>query len=264
MMSGLQGGNFWSGFSSGALSSIASSLFSKGFDHEGLNADGSMKNAKEVYGGFGKIAENTTGQIAFGTIMGGVGASLTGGNFWQGAATGLMVTVFNDLMHQIKQRNIIRSKLSNPDGIPEVNKSSVETIKEEVHSLFTKDMKDSENRSQVQVGGSNGSKNGDFEYSMSENGYGGSETTIKIYRSAFKSNYILARTILHEYYHAGDFYSGRAGTAMYNLRNISGLRGNRLQNAYTDYFEKGAFNFVRRLGASNDGNYFYNPKLYHK
>jgi hypothetical protein len=159
---------------------------------------------------------------------------------------------------------MIRSKLSNPDGTPEANKSSVENIKDEVHSLFTKDMRDNENRSNVIISNKATSKSGDFEYSMSENGYGGSETTIKFYKSAFKSNYTLARTILHEYYHAGDFYSGRAGTAMYNLRNVSGLRGNKLQNAYTDYFEKGAFNFVRGLGASNDNNYFYDPKLYHR
>ncbi|CAM3826299.1 hypothetical protein FLBR109950_03560 [Flavobacterium branchiophilum] len=42
------------------------------------------------------------------------------------------------------------------------------------------------------------------------------------------------------------------------------LRGIKLHNAYTDYFEKGAFNFVRGLGASNDSNYFYDPKLYHR
>ncbi|REG97989.1 hypothetical protein [Flavobacterium aquicola] len=164
----------------------------------------------------------------------------------------------------IEDRNAIRESLSDPDGVPEESLSSVSSVKKEVHSLFNKDMRANENRSKVQVGGVNGSKNGDFDYSMSENGYGDSETTIKFYKSAFKSNYILARSILHEYYHAGNFYSGSAGTTMYNLRNINDFRGNRLQNAYTDYFEKGAFNFVRGLGASNDSNYFYDPKLYHR
>ena len=38
--------------------------------------------------------------IAFGTVSGGAGASLTGGNFWQGAATGLVVSGLNHALHQ--------------------------------------------------------------------------------------------------------------------------------------------------------------------
>ena len=36
--------------------------------------------------------------IAFGTIAGGAGAALTGGNFWQGAVTGLVVSGLNHAM----------------------------------------------------------------------------------------------------------------------------------------------------------------------
>ena len=39
--------------------------------------------------------------IVFGTIAGGAGAALTGGNFWQGAATGLIVSGLNHAMHQM-------------------------------------------------------------------------------------------------------------------------------------------------------------------
>ncbi len=35
----------------------------------------------------------------FGTLAGGLGAELSGGNFWQGAATGLMVSGLNHAMH---------------------------------------------------------------------------------------------------------------------------------------------------------------------
>ena len=38
--------------------------------------------------------------IVFGTIAGGAGAALTGGNFWQGAATGLIVSGLNHSLHQ--------------------------------------------------------------------------------------------------------------------------------------------------------------------
>ncbi|UPT70707.1 MAG: hypothetical protein M0D53_16850 [Flavobacterium sp. JAD_PAG50586_2] len=43
---------------------------------------------------------NSWGTLAFGTVSGGAGASLTGGNFWQGAVTGLVVSGLNHLMHQ--------------------------------------------------------------------------------------------------------------------------------------------------------------------
>ncbi|MFB9109794.1 hypothetical protein [Flavobacterium gyeonganense] len=37
--------------------------------------------------------------IAFGTVSGGAGAALTGGNFWQGAVTGLVVSGLNHAAH---------------------------------------------------------------------------------------------------------------------------------------------------------------------
>lgn len=37
--------------------------------------------------------------IAFGTVAGGAGAALTGGNFWQGAVTGLVVSGLNHAMY---------------------------------------------------------------------------------------------------------------------------------------------------------------------
>jgi hypothetical protein len=39
--------------------------------------------------------------IAFGTVSGGAGAHLSGGNFWQGAAAGLIVSGLNHAMHMI-------------------------------------------------------------------------------------------------------------------------------------------------------------------
>ena len=38
---------------------------------------------------------------AFGTVSGGAGASLSGGNFWQGTATGLTVSGLNHTMHKM-------------------------------------------------------------------------------------------------------------------------------------------------------------------
>lgn len=98
-MSGLQGGSFWSGFAAGALSSIAASAYMGGESMDGLGA-----KAHAISGtGFNSIGDNLggAGMIAFGTIAGGAGASLTGGNFWVGAVTGLTVSLLNHAMHQM-------------------------------------------------------------------------------------------------------------------------------------------------------------------
>lgn len=107
-MTAISGGKFWSGFAAGALSSIASSAWSGGtttdthfqansgltdghfvtdtFSHQGLSGALGMNNA--------------VGMIAFGTVAGGAGAALTGGNFWQGAVTGLVVSGLNHSFHK--------------------------------------------------------------------------------------------------------------------------------------------------------------------
>lgn len=102
-MTGIQGGNFWTGFAAGALSSIASSVWSggttetTGFSQENNWAYG----AKTItHNGLG-AGTGTVGMIAFGTVAGGAGAALTGGNFWQGAVTGLVVSGLNHAMHQM-------------------------------------------------------------------------------------------------------------------------------------------------------------------
>ncbi|WP_410221845.1 RHS repeat-associated core domain-containing protein [Pedobacter sp.] len=81
-ISELSGGNFLQGFAAGGLGSLAGS---------GWQAWG------------GKVAESGLGNIAFSALSGGVGAELTGGDFWQGAATGATVTTLNHLAHMIMQ-----------------------------------------------------------------------------------------------------------------------------------------------------------------
>ncbi|MBS3992183.1 MAG: hypothetical protein KGZ87_00525 [Bacteroidetes bacterium] len=92
----MSGGNFWQGFASGALSSLASSLYG-GSGYK--NAEGNF--VPQTRGLNGIIGGGEVGMIAFGTIAGGAGAALTKGNFWQGAATGLMVSGLNHVMHQM-------------------------------------------------------------------------------------------------------------------------------------------------------------------
>ncbi|WP_370901303.1 hypothetical protein [Chryseobacterium gossypii] len=47
----------------------------------------------------GKFASSAVGTIASGTILGGVGSELTGGNFWQGAVIGGFVAGLNHVAH---------------------------------------------------------------------------------------------------------------------------------------------------------------------
>lgn len=101
-LTGVQGGNFWQGFAAGAISSLASSAWQGGSNG---TKSGFFKENNWAYGtkdvavaGIGS-GTGTGGMIAFGTIMGGAGAALTGGNFWQGAVTGLVVSGLNHGLH---------------------------------------------------------------------------------------------------------------------------------------------------------------------
>ncbi|HEU4496920.1 MAG TPA: hypothetical protein VFR70_07705 [Flavobacterium sp.] len=88
----MQGGNFWTGFASGAISSLVSSAW----------GGGKMEKSNTAWKGLGgNWGHSDFGTIAFGTVSGGAGAALTGGNFWQGAATGLTVSLLNHAMHEM-------------------------------------------------------------------------------------------------------------------------------------------------------------------
>jgi len=82
-ISELSGGNFLTGFASGGLGSVAGS---------GWQAWG------------GKFASSGVGMVAFSAVSGGIGAELTGGNFWQGAGVGAIVAGLNHLPEMIKQK----------------------------------------------------------------------------------------------------------------------------------------------------------------
>lgn len=47
----------------------------------------------------------------FGTVSGGLSAEFTGDNFWQGAATGLVVSGLNHVVHKMQERNLVNERL---------------------------------------------------------------------------------------------------------------------------------------------------------
>jgi RHS repeat-associated protein len=72
LMSHVQGGKFWSGAASGAVSSVIGSLTA----------------------GYGKAV-----QILAGGLSGGIASSIAGGNFWDGVKQGLITTGLNHALH---------------------------------------------------------------------------------------------------------------------------------------------------------------------
>ncbi len=82
-LSMMQGGKFLSGAASGF------------FGHVGGQAWGATMNGL----GLNQFAGSIAGQVTFGALSGGIGAELTGGNFWTGAITGGIVAGFNGALH---------------------------------------------------------------------------------------------------------------------------------------------------------------------
>ena len=81
VMSLMQGGSFQQAFWSGALGSLGAHAFGAAVGKE--------------------FANKVVGQIAVGAITGGIGAELSGGNFWQGAVIGGIVAGLNAAMHKL-------------------------------------------------------------------------------------------------------------------------------------------------------------------
>ncbi len=101
-LSAATGGKFWSGFAAGAISSIASSAWQGGTD-TAINPDTGIRESiagTGMKGIGGKFADSVMGTLSFGAVTGGAGSAIGGGNFWQGAVTGLIVAGFNDLLHK--------------------------------------------------------------------------------------------------------------------------------------------------------------------
>ena len=85
----MQGGSFWSGAAAGFLGHMGGELW--GATMKGVGLD--------------KFAQSTMGMVTFGAISGGIGAELSGGNFWQGAVTGGIVAGLNGAMHKIEVKS---------------------------------------------------------------------------------------------------------------------------------------------------------------
>lgn len=190
-MAAAQGGKFWSSFASGAISSIVSSGWAGDSNHEG---------ASGAFGFKGKEGITLGGTLFFGGISGGAGAALTGGNFWQGAVTGLVVSGLNHYMHRIDIKGHLKQWLEkagvNYKDVPNMTQNQIFDLMDKVPEL-----------KQFYI------ESGCFDISVNLN-YDDSATTgsrslgcgvIEFGRSAFESMLTLGTHIIHETRHAWDF-----------------------------------------------------------
>lgn len=98
-LTAISGGKFWRGFAAGSVSSFMSSLW-QGGTSEWQNPFTGENHTYTAFKGIGGAwADKTAGTVFFGSISGGAAAALTGGNFWQGAVTGLIVSGLNHTLH---------------------------------------------------------------------------------------------------------------------------------------------------------------------
>jgi RHS repeat-associated protein len=107
-LSAIEGGNFGSGFFSGAIASMAMSSVGK----FGLKSDPIVQGNKTMFetNNFGNTATFKAIMLATGATAGGISSSLAGGDFWMGVREGLISGGCNELMHVIYNATIFDMK----------------------------------------------------------------------------------------------------------------------------------------------------------
>ena len=193
--------------------------------------------------GAGKFAHSDVGTIAFGALSGGVGAELTGGNFWQGAITGGIVAWLNDVMHSKMEKRARKTFLKrfhkiNPFAKPDMNEQSINSLLEDVDGLDALHKK-----SDYKIEVSHRENSGMRGYTDNKTHY--------FYEDAFTSNFKLASTMFHEFYHA--FQEVFMGGLAYRLAAKEGgfgyINGNPdLPLGGERYIERHAYQFEWDLG----------------
>ncbi|MRX40067.1 hypothetical protein GJU43_12340 [Flavobacterium sp. LC2016-23] len=190
--------------------------------------------------GPGKFANSAVGTIAFGALSGGVGAELTGGNFWQGAVTGGLVAGLNEVMHSMMEKQarmafLKRFHKTNPFAKPKMNEESINALLEDVDGLDALHKK-----SNYKIEVSDRKNSGMRGYTDNKTHY--------FYEDAFTSNFKLASTMFHEFYHA--FQEVFMGGLAYRLAAKEGPFGyiSEVPLGGERYLERAAYEFEWYLG----------------
>jgi hypothetical protein len=239
-MSYIQGGKFWSSFAAGCISSIASSAWQGGDSTGGVHHRG-ISGAT--------VLNNGAGTIFFGTISGGAGAALTGGNFWQGAVTGLIVSGLNHVAHMGEQRRSLLSRFKkdsngkyivDPFGKPDFSDAGVAKINGAVEGLG-------------EDYALSGKPKVYFDETVDVAYTDPGEVHLNV--NKIRNNLHYAATLFHEYRHAWQFLPGLNGLSRYNnwTKKYGGFGANNLK-------ERDAYWYQIQMGAGdyNEGYYRYN------
>ncbi|MXV37291.1 hypothetical protein GO491_01175 [Flavobacteriaceae bacterium Ap0902] len=200
-MTAIEGGNFLTGALTGAVGSVA----------------GSLSAAAKL---------NTASGLLFGSMVSGMTAELTGGNFWQGAGIGFTVGLLNHELHRgiqsLKERGWIRQQLKEAGySNSRIRESLMGLDKAGRENMILEIMGRVKNLRLLEGLYDKGLLT--FEATMGDDPYGdgatartsgnihtsnGTSANIEFYDRAFKSLYSLARTIHHEGIHVQHYNSG--------------------------------------------------------
>ncbi len=194
-ITGISGGDVGQGFVSGMLSSVVSSVVQTG--------------------GSSFMGNGDAATILFGTVSGGFSAELTGGNFWQGAATGLVVSGLNHVAHRMKFRSDLRAELRengiDPNEVPDFDKSSIVELLSKsptLKALWEKAGYIGFDLPNDQRSGVNGEVNETLMRDSKGQYTSHTAKSVILYKSAFKNFGRLAYTTGHELVHVFHINSG--------------------------------------------------------
>jgi hypothetical protein len=221
-LSSIQGGSFFSSFAAGALSSIAASAWTGGSSYGVTGAEVYNSGMVGIGAEFGDA-----GMIAFGTVSGGLGAALTGGNFWEGAAIGLVVSGLNHLGHHIEMgimekafdREVTNAYGVNADKAAPPNDATLSNMRIKLPTLnklykrFGQNVKlNAQDKIYTASDGADAhtyvTHSGNFD-----------DPYVMFYRASFSSYRYLAHTMLHEFGHVSSYITHNF------LNNFNGNKG---------------------------------------
>ena len=187
--------------------------------------------------------------VAFGSISGGIGAKLSGGNFWHGAITGGIVAGLNHVAHRQVAKFQIKKNLRDEfqgTGMDPDSKASFKDHAELTEKLPTlKNIKDKiTEKAQLNFKEDNSSK-GPKAY-VSRN----SPNDIRINSLALKTKLDYAFTLGHEMIHVFDI--------VYNTKIMLNILGSGYSNVKDYYMEMRAYQWEINNGNNIDINKYLN------
>lgn len=215
IMGEINGGTFASGFAAGAVSSLVSS----GIESLGQNGGIGCENGNDVAlkNNFGSSGAYKVVMVASGGVSGGLSSTIAGGNFMDGFRQGIITSGLNHLSSEIVkdfERNAFAKRFHkvDPYAKPKEADSSIQDLYNDVDSL--KKFHKHSGSPTVEIVGK--PRAGVLAEYIDET------NTVKLYSGAFESNYRLASTLFHEFYHAYEynFFGGAIVKFAVNKFNI--------------------------------------------